>query len=110
MKTREISFTTVIEACQVIGDIKANSASVSVPVVGLPAGAVRVAAYAPAALLGPGPAPRLRLLLVALPAPGHGTSTSTTLTRDLASVVMCSKGMRIVQNAMSVCLEDERMR
>ena len=107
MKTREILFTTVIKACQFIGDIKASSTSVSVPVVGLPAGAVRVAAYAPAAL--PGPAPRLRLLLVALPAPGHGTSTSTTLTRDLASVVMYFKEMKIVQNAMSVCLEDERM-
>ena len=104
VKTREILFTTVIKACQFIGDIKASSTSVSVPVVGLPAGAVRVAAYAPAALPGPGPAPRLRLLLVAVPAPGHGTSTS--LTRDLASVVMCSKGMKIVQNAMSVCLDD----
>ena len=109
MKTREISFTTVIKACQFIGDIKANSASVSVPVVGLPAGAVRVAAYAPAALPGPGPAPRLRLLLVAVPAPGHGTSTSTSLTRDLARVVMYFKEMKIVQNAMSVCIEDERM-
>ena len=106
VKTREILFTTVIKACPFIVDIKASSTSVSVPVVGLPAGAVRVAAYAPAALPGPGPAPRLRLLLVAVPAPGHGTSTSTTLTRNLASVVMCSKGMKIVQNAMSVCLDD----
>ena len=108
VKTREILFTTVIKACQFIGDIKASSTSVSVPVVGLPAGAVRVAAYAPAALPGPGSAPRLRLLLVAVPAPGHGTSTST-LTRDLARVVMFIEGMKIVQNAMSVCLEDERM-
>ena len=103
VKTREILFTTVIKACPFIVDIKANS--VSVPVVGLPAGAVRVAAYAPAALPGPGPGPRLRLLLVALPAPGHGTSTST-LTRNLARVVMYFKEMKIVQNAMSVCLDD----
>ena len=108
VKTREILFTTVIKACPFIVDIKASSTSVSVPVVGLPAGAVRVAAYAPAALPGPGPAPRLRLLLVALPAPGHGTSTSN-LTRDLASVVMYFKEMKIVQNAMSVCIEDECM-